>query len=936
MSFKSFLALEASAGSGKTFALSVRFVALILKGAKISEIMALTFSKKAMKEMKERIIDTFLNLEKESKKNELSTLITLLQKDKNEILRLRDIKKEEFLRANLKIFTFDSFFAQILRAFSLNLGLMSDFELREKSLDVRFEFIKSLQDHELEILANYLLNLDKKFFNDLELLYKNGYQKDFKNAHNPSKDAILQAFYDLKNYALTLSENANFKKNFALDEKDFDIEELCKKPIICDLNKIYFKDLLQNELFMQKRNKLIEAINTYANELEDFKLFQIQSLLNAFKKAKLKQEKALNTLSFDDVSLNVFELSKDHFNEFNELIYFYLDAKISHLLIDEFQDTNYIQYEILKPIISEIVAGEGVKKDKSFFYVGDKKQSIYGFRGSKKELFDQLRQDFKQIELEKLSTNYRSHKILVQFVNEIFSQKYENYEPQKALEEKDQGFIKIIQSKDDEDIKNSAFQAVLEELEFLKSKNANLNDTCILCWKNDEANSLVEFLQEKGFQAFTQSNIELENKASVRVLLEYAKYCIFGDALYLETCKALLNPASLIEEEQLNKALSIKSKPELFVPKKLELRLNENPVQICLYLAKKLGLNLADSALIQYLEYARSKESFLELLFEKCEKKIANDENLGINVMTVHKSKGLEFDNVILLDSLSKPRNDEDNLMFDFDIQKGIKLKIKDKIRGLTKEKAYEEFMQKRKEEERQNTINALYVAFTRAKKALFIIKKNEAHNKSDIKNYFDDDNFLKLQAQERGVLQTQISKPFLNTPQKSLSLEKFAKISLQEKDKTIIKNSPEIIFGEAFHFILQMLDLKDFSNLNTAHEKMYKKYHHFLDEELLGEVLKRVQSLLNEPRFKALIAKKQLFKEQALSFEGQIKQLDLLCVADDEAFIIDYKTGQSDRKEHEKQVLFYKKAIENILKKPITRAFLIYCLKSGVEILEL
>ena len=59
MKFKPFLALEASAGSGKTFALSVRFVALILQGAKINEILALTFTKKASNEMKKRIIETF-------------------------------------------------------------------------------------------------------------------------------------------------------------------------------------------------------------------------------------------------------------------------------------------------------------------------------------------------------------------------------------------------------------------------------------------------------------------------------------------------------------------------------------------------------------------------------------------------------------------------------------------------------------------------------------------------------------------------------------------------------------------------------------------------------------------------------------------------------------------------------------------------------------
>ncbi|OCR92099.1 UvrD-helicase domain-containing protein, partial [Campylobacter fetus] len=74
MSFSRYLALEASAGSGKTFALSVRFIALILQGNDIAKILALTFTKKAANEMKSRIIDAFCNLHESSKKNELSEL----------------------------------------------------------------------------------------------------------------------------------------------------------------------------------------------------------------------------------------------------------------------------------------------------------------------------------------------------------------------------------------------------------------------------------------------------------------------------------------------------------------------------------------------------------------------------------------------------------------------------------------------------------------------------------------------------------------------------------------------------------------------------------------------------------------------------------------------------------------------------------------------
>ncbi|EAI0251415.1 AAA family ATPase, partial [Campylobacter jejuni] len=175
--FEPFLALEASAGSGKTFALSVRFVALILKGARINEILALTFTKKAANEMQKRIIETFLNLEKENKTSECNELCKLLGKDKEELISLRDAKKEEFLRTELKISTFDAFFGKILRVFALNLGLSSDFTMSEERLDVREIFLKLLKKDELKDLAYYINLVDEKenFFNELEKFYENAY-----------------------------------------------------------------------------------------------------------------------------------------------------------------------------------------------------------------------------------------------------------------------------------------------------------------------------------------------------------------------------------------------------------------------------------------------------------------------------------------------------------------------------------------------------------------------------------------------------------------------------------------------------------------------------------------------------------------------------------------------------------------------------------------
>ncbi|EFP1722406.1 recombinase RecB, partial [Campylobacter jejuni] len=135
-----------------------------------------------------------------------------------------------------------------------------------------------------------------------------------------------------------------------------------------------------------------------------------------------------------------------------------------------------------------------------------------------------------------------------------------------------------------------------------------------------------------------------------------------------------------------------------------------------------LKLDLNDIALIQFIEYAKTKENFLKLLFEPCALKIVSEQNMGISIMSVHKSKGLEFDHVILLDSLSKNNSNNEDIMLEYDINQGWQLHIKDKIRELTKEPIYTLFKENITRANYEDDINKLYVAFTRAKESLIII----------------------------------------------------------------------------------------------------------------------------------------------------------------------------------------------------------------------
>ena len=423
-----------------------------------------------------------------------------------------------------------------------------------------------------------------------------------------------------------------------------------------------------------------------------------------------------------------------------------------------------------------------------------------------------------------------------------------------------------------------------------------------LCWKNDEADNLVARLKEKKFNAYTQSNIVLEKKASVCLLLSYAKYCIFGDEYYNELIKSLLGKE---------------------IPR-IHIKLADNPAHIVHFLARKLQLNLNDSALLQLIEFAATKENFLDLLFAPLNQKLVNEENLGISVMTVHKSKGLEFDNVILLDTLSRPQSETNALMLEFDTDKSAwELHIKDKIREFGKDKAYTEFLAKKTAYEKDDAINKLYVAMTRAKNSLIIIKRQNPKA-----TLFDG-----IECAEFGALENEIIVLASDEKGAKDELAPFEKVPRQEKP-ALAPKSKEIHFGNAFHYFMQHLNF-DGANFSALCKRAKSEFRHFLSEQKFDELFKRAQNLLENDEFLELLKGKTLYKERNLSFEGELKQLDLLCVDENEAIVVDYKTGSSDRAGNEAQVSLYKRAVEQILGLK-TRAFVVYCLNLGVELCEI
>ncbi len=164
------LAYEASAGSGKTFMLVVRYLSLLFKGAEPSKILALTFTNKAANEMQERIVQT---LEELQNRGELDEIAKVTELSREYLLANRKRVLDEFLNSNTKIMTIDSFFTKILRKFSLYASLMPDFSTfgSQHELKLLSRFLKEVSvAGKKETLITLSLASNKRLTNIFELL----------------------------------------------------------------------------------------------------------------------------------------------------------------------------------------------------------------------------------------------------------------------------------------------------------------------------------------------------------------------------------------------------------------------------------------------------------------------------------------------------------------------------------------------------------------------------------------------------------------------------------------------------------------------------------------------------------------------------------------------------------------------------------------------
>ncbi|PHM18306.1 MAG: recombinase RecB [Sulfuricurvum sp. PD_MW2] len=895
MEFEPFLAYEASAGSGKTFNLVVRYLSLLFMGENPSSIVALTFTNKAANEMLERIIQT---LEELPTRSELPQIARLCGMSEEAVLEQRKKVLSRFLRSDVQIATLDKFFGRILRKFALNAGVMPTFKTVQSHHEIAL-LERFLNEVEVSNASNALVHLsilsDKRLsdlFGLLSALYSKYKEIDLESyaGMTPPEDSSLHAFELAQELsALVLSKPISDRARKTMQFESY--EELLEKTWLFKPSMEYW-DFKKS--YEPRMDELLHAIqNALASTMRRREILYFKELFSVLKLyIKSRQSLAMqtNALSFDDITLNVHTLLREKLE--SDFLYFRLDSRLKHLLLDEFQDTSVIQFDILRPLIEEIRSGVGVNEGGSFFFVGDVKQSIYRFRGGVSALFHQVAELF-DVKVEPLKVNYRSKSEIVDFVNRVFEGKIKGYTPQQTPPVSEGGYVEVLCSDD-------LLVTLSERIATLIEAGVAPEEIAILTATNKDGSAVEEALSERGYDVVTETTARLISQRSVRAIIEYLRYCYFGEMIYRSNCAALLGVSS----------------------ENIERRPVDEVISAVIAFVKQF--KIADKSALMFIEALRSYRDIEEVVFEidRLESTSPQSDLRGIRIMTVHKSKGLEFEHVIVLDRLGKGRNHNDPIVYEYEgaVLHGMHYRI---INRQAVDPVYAKALEAEQKAADEDQLNALYVALTRAVLSLSVIAKTK-------NSWFDP---LELTPSAWGKLEItphQVKPALIQEPLNFQAL----RFGRQEESTRSIKESTHdyaaVQFGLALHYTLEMMGEFSPHSLSSALESTRNRYGAVVGSGAIQEIEKRVGCLIGDKQFCTLIAG-QYYKEQMVRHNGNIGVIDLLVQHNDGWIIIDYKSGREEEEKHREQIGRYADAIRT-LKGGNVQGYLCYLIEDRVE----
>ena len=822
---------KASAGSGKTFTLSVEYIKLLIKDPQsYRSTLAVTFTNKATEEMKLRILSQLYGIWK------------LLPDSKSYIDKIKEDLDvtEEYMseRAGIalhnivhnysyfRIETIDSFFQSVLRNLARELDLtanlrieLNDYQIERNAVD---ELINSLDENSelLTWIMEYIrenMDDDKDWnvIGNIKRFGENIFREYYKTNSKKLNERLLEEGF-FKQYTTKLRQMRNEAEVEMQNEAAQFFDALNHNGIeIDDLNNgkngpagyfIKIKKGIYNNTIVTKRlqkvldegsesswvkqkssketqdivrelaNSTLTPLVHHAEDVRQKNWYIYGSAVLTLR--HLNQLRLLNSIEnkvrMMNVEQNRFLLSDTHTllhslirDTDSPFIFEKIGNYLENIMIDEFQDTSTVQWQNFKVLLEECMShGE----QQGNLIVGDVKQSIYRWRSGDWRMLNNIEREFpyfnSMLNVCSLDTNYRSSRRVITFNNAFFKRASElEYADQKSStpdtsspEQLKKAYSDVAQKvpsfRDNhgyvsinllpnEDYRQQALQKTAEAVSLLLDSGANYSDIAILVRSNDIIQLIAEFFANElpDVKIVSDEAFRLDSSISVNIIVNAMLWLTHPDNILAKAYIAKAYQTYVLEksEQETNKLLATAEGMDSALPSALIDKRNDLLTMPIFELAEQIYtlFNIGNikgedaylyafyDALTDFLANNTADiDSFVEEWNDSIAAKTIQASAIdGIRIITIHQSKGLEFEHVVIpfcdwtlekgntiwCTPQVEPYNELPLIPVDFSASQ---------MKGTIYEIAYNE-------EHLQNCVdnlNLLYVAFTRAASSLFVI----------------------------------------------------------------------------------------------------------------------------------------------------------------------------------------------------------------------
>ena len=566
-----------------------------------------------------------------------------------------------------------------------------------------------------------------------------------------------------------------------INQADFKINESTEKSLKGESN-LYNKTLEKNKVDIIEKIRptlLNNYLKIKTSIIEIDKITSTLSFLPSLSLISRIEDKIDKIQNENNIRLiSKFNSQLNSLIKLNEAPYIYekLGSIFVDFFIDEFQDTSELQWENLIPLISNSIHSESHDGSKgSLLIVGDPKQSIYRWRGGEFNQFLHLIHNrknpfhFKRILDDKEDINYRSSREIVDFNSEFFTflsnkldlgiYNSDDLNFRQKSNKKETGYVSIDISDSE-----SFFSKIENQILDLLSRGYSPSEIVILVRKNKHAKELIDKINTSEFDFISSDILQINNSDKVQFIISIFKLSLFGKD-YAERKKVInyLYNQNYFEKsyDSLNQCffsnLSIIKINDFFLKissnKKFELKYFLslgviNAVEYCISIFK---LDIEDPFIIALIdnifEFIDNNDDSIKSYLNYWEKKSENimlsmpDNQNSISISTIHKSKGLEYPAIIIpiYDDKLDENISKDLIWLDepFEDLKDLKWTLMRTSKNLQNmgENA-KEIYDRSILNNLIDSINLLYVAFTRAEKELFIISNISKKDNSETNSF--------------------------------------------------------------------------------------------------------------------------------------------------------------------------------------------------------